>query len=63
MNLNCFTDCKGVAVSAIGHPGVELELLLQDVVSSFILQVPNLSRDYSCFSEQSLVDVLINNTS
>ena len=57
MNLNCFADCKCVAVSAIGHPGVEFELLLQ--VVALLLQVANLSQDYSRLSEQSPVNVLV----
>ena len=40
MNLVGLADCKGVAVGALGHPRVELELLLQ-VLASF-LQVPYL---------------------
>ena len=45
MNLVGLADCKGVAVGALGHPRVELELLLQ-VLASF-LQVPNLGPHFN----------------
>ena len=41
--LDCLTACKGVAISALGHPRVKFELLFQ-VVSSF-LQLTFLGQD------------------
>ena len=48
MNLDCLADCKGVAVGALGHSGVEFELLLQ-VFASF-LQIPYLGPDFNQLS-------------
>ena len=45
MNLVGLADCKGVAVGALGHPRVELELLLQ-MFPSF-LEVPYLGPDFN----------------
>ena len=57
MNLVGLADCKGVAVGALGHPRVELELLLQ-VFASF-LQIPHLSQHFNRLAGQYPALVLL----